>query len=78
VQTYLCIDAVDQLDGFLDVPTEDGVPYLDTLFHALQIEGLALVDVRLLCKFLGGTWVSFGDEVVHNHQIDITVADIVS
>lgn len=73
--TYLSIDTVDQLDGLLDIAAEDGVPYLDPLSYGVDIEGFALVEVRLLSELLGSTWIAFGDEVVHNDIVDVAEQD---
>jgi len=74
-RTYLGVDAVHQLNGCLDLAIQNGVAYLNSLPYAVDIKGLALVEVRLLSKLLGGARVAFGDEVVHNDIVDVAVSD---
>lgn len=69
--TCLCINVVDHLYGIVQPASMDRVADGDALSDAVDVLGRA--DVGLLGELFSGARVAFGDEVVHDDPVDITV-----
>ena len=71
-QSYLSINIVDELDGFLNLAGKNRISNLHSLMDAVDIERFALVEVRLLRKLFSSTRVAFRNQIVHDDQVDVT------
>jgi hypothetical protein len=68
---YLWVQIVDLVDGRVDVTSMNRLSNVDT-----QLDGLLFnrqVDIGFLCKLFSRAGIAFADQVVHDHEIDITV-----
>lgn len=76
VMAYLWINAVDHVDGLINLASVDGSSHSHAVSDGFGIERLG--DVGLLCKLCGGARIAFRDEVVHDNPVDITATKGVS
>jgi hypothetical protein len=58
------------------VSTKDRVAYMDALADTLNIESFALEEVGLVRELFSCAGVAFGDEVVHDDRVDVTVVGV--
>lgn len=73
---YLWINTIDHIDSLVDLAGVNGAAYPHAFPDALRIKRLG--DVGLLGKLCSGARVAFGDEVVHDDPVDVTVWEAVS
>ena len=73
LSTYFRVQVVDKLDGCLEISSMYRLAYLDPFVDAAEI-GFWL-NIRFRCKLLCGGRVAFGDQIVHDQIVHITVDD---
>lgn len=75
LQTYLGVEIVDHVNGGVDIAGVNGPANLDARLDELFIL-LGESDVCFSCEFCSCPRISFADQVVHDHEIDVPVASV--
>jgi len=72
VGLYLRVELINLLNGRLDIPSVDSVADVHSVLNSVGVTRWS--DIGLLCKLLRRGWISFVDQVVHDHKVDVTTS----